>query len=257
MRKNPIKEKLANGESVFGTMIFEFASPGLPAILRNAGSDFVFYDMEHSGFSMAEIKTQLALCRGLEIAPLVRPPSKTYASTARLLDLGAMGLLFQMVESAEEAERLVSYTRYPPGGVRGAIFSGAHDDYRSDPIPDTMAAAHERNMVCVLIETEKGLANVDEIVSVPGVDVAHLGHADLSLSLGIPGEFDHPKLQNGIDRIIAACEKHGKSAACLVGGVEQGRAWRDRGFRMISYQFDIVLLTQALTQGIRGLKEGT
>ena len=254
MRDNPVKKTLATGGSAFGTMVFEFLSPGLPQILRNAGSDFVFFDMEHSGFSLMELKTQLALCRGLGLVPLVRPPGKSYEYTARLLDLGAMGLLFQMVESAEEAEKIVRWTQYPPQGVRGAMFGGAHDDYGSEAMPDVMAQAHDRTMVCVLIETAKGLANVDEIMAVPGVDVAHLGHADLSMSLGIPGDFEHPKLQGGIDSILAACEKHGKSAACLVGNVEQGKAWMKRGFRMVSYFYDIGLMTEALRSGIDGMK---
>ena len=254
MRDNPVKRRLAEGGTAHGTMMFEFLSPGLPAILANAGCDFVFYDMEHSGFSIEQLKTQLALCRGLGIVPLVRPPGKSYSYTARLLDIGAMGFLFQMVESAEEAEKLVRWTRYPPEGVRGAMFGGAHDDYGSDPMPDTMAAAHERTQVCALIETAKGLENVEEIVAVPGVDVAHLGHADLSMSLGIPGDFEHPKLQAGIDRIIAACEANGKTAACLVGDAELGRDWMARGFRMVSYKHDIAVFQQALKAGIDALK---
>ncbi|MEM7253738.1 MAG: aldolase, partial [Pseudomonadota bacterium] len=90
MRGNPVKAQLAEGGTAFGTMVFEFASPGLPQILRNAGADFVFFDMEHSGFTMSELKVQLALCRGLGLVPLVRPPGKSYQHTARLLDLGAM-----------------------------------------------------------------------------------------------------------------------------------------------------------------------
>ncbi len=255
MRANPVKKTLAQGGDAHGTMVFEFASPGLPQILVNAGCDFVFYDMEHSGFTMTEMKTQLALCRGLGLVPLVRPPGKSYQYTARLLDLGAMGLLFQMVESAEEAAELVSWTRYPLEGQRGAMFGGAHDDYGSATMAETKAAAHERTLVCVLIETAKGLANVDEIVAVPGVDVAHLGHADLSLSLGIPGQFDHPDLQAGIDDIAAAAAKHGKTAAGLVGSPKQGREWRERGFRMLSYFYDIGIFQTALARGIAGMKD--
>jgi 2-keto-3-deoxy-L-rhamnonate aldolase RhmA len=254
MKDNPVKRTLADGGTAFGTMVFEFLSPGLPAILEGAGSDFVFYDMEHSGFSFSEMKAQLSYCRGLGLVPLVRPPGKSYSNTARLLDLGAMGFLFQMVESAEEAAELVRWTRYPPDGMRGAMFGGAHDDYSADPIPDTMAAAHARTQVCVLIETAKGLQNVEEIMAVPGVDVAHLGHADLSLSLGIPGQFNHPQLQGAIDRIVAACNANGKAAACLAGDAATGKAWMERGFRMVSYSYDIALLSSALKAGIDGLK---
>lgn len=255
MRDNPVKRTLAGGGAAYGTMVFEFISPGLPQILKNAGCDFVFYDMEHSGFSFSDIKIQLALCRGLDLVPLVRPPGKSYQYTARLLDLGAMGLLFQMVESGAEAEELVSWTRYPLDGVRGAMFGGAHDDYAAGEMAEVVAKAHERTMVCVLIETAKGLENIDEILAVPGVDVAHLGHADMSLSLGIPGQFDHPDLQGSIDRVAQAAARHGKTAAGLVVSPEQGREWKARGFRMMSYFYDIGIMQRELGRGIAGMRE--
>ena len=256
MRPNPLKAQLANGETHYGTMVFEFRSAGLPQILQNAGASCVFYDMEHSGFSMAEMKIQLALCRGLDIVPLVRPPDTSYQYTASLLDLGAAGMLFQMCESAEQAEEFVKWTRYPPGGQRGAMFGGAHDDYSSDSVPDIIAAAHERTMVCVLIESAKGIANAEEIMSVPGVDVAHLGHGDLSLSLEVPGETAHPAMQKGIDVILGACETHGKTAACLAGSVDTGIDWVNRGFRMVSYSYDIGLMMSALQNGIEQIRTG-
>lgn len=256
MRDNPVKARLARGESVFGTMMFEFLSPGLPQMLVNAGADFVFYDLEHSGFSIDDMKTQFALCRGLGLVPLARPPGKAYQYAARLLDSGAFGLLYQMVDSAEEARELVRWTRYPPRGQRGAIFGGAHDDYGGGDMGEKALKAEERTLVTVLIETEAGLANVDEIMAVDGVDVAHLGHADLSLSLGIPGQFDHPELQRGIDAIVEAAERHGKAAASLAPTPQWGYDLMERGYRMMSYSYDIGLFTESLGAGIEGLKRG-
>ncbi len=254
MRPNPLKQRLAAGETLYGTMVFEFLSAGLPEVLRQAGASFVFYDMEHSGFSMNEIKTQLALCRGLDLVPLVRPPDTTYQYTARLLDLGAMGLLFQQCETAEQAAEFVRWTRYPPEGQRGAMFGGAHDDYSSASVPEIIAGAHDRTMVCVLIESAKGLANAEEIMSVPGVDAAHLGHGDLSLSLEVPGDTGHPLMQDGIDRLLAACAQHNKPAACLAGDVATGIDWVRRGFQMISYSYDIGLMKSALASGIAAIE---
>ncbi|MGI9613023.1 MAG: HpcH/HpaI aldolase family protein [Acidimicrobiales bacterium] len=256
VRTNPVKDRLSAGETVYGTMVFELLSAGLPQILEQAGADFVFYDMEHSGFTLSEVKNQLALCRGLDLMPLVRPPDTTYQYAARLLDLGAMGLLFQMCETAEQAEEFVRWTRYPPEGRRGAMFGGAHDDYSTDTVPDIIAGAHTRTMVCVLIESERGLANVEEIMAVPGVDVAHLGHGDLSLSLEVPGQTDHPTMQAGIDKILEACERNGKTAACLAGDVATGRDWVRRGFRMVSVSYDIGLLRAALEAGIEQIRTG-
>lgn len=255
MRDNPVKSKLARGENAFGTMIFECNSPGLPAILAEAGAEYVMYDMEHSGLSMADMKAQFAYARGLGLVPMVRPPGKQYNLIALLLDLGAMGLMLPMVESAEEAEEIVSWTRYPPQGQRGAMFSGAHDDYSGGDVPAKMAKAHERTMVIPLIETAKGVENVDEIMAVDGIDVAHMGHYDLSLTMGIPGEFDRPEFQQALDKVLSACERHGKSVGCMVPNVEWGRDWMKRGFRMISYSGDIWLLGEGLRAGISALRD--
>ena len=254
MRGNPVKQALARGECAFGTMVFEFASPGLATVLADAGAQFVLYDMEHSGIDDAEIKRQVAFCRGLDIVPLARPPDKSYATTARLLDLGVMGLMYQMVESAEEAAELASFGRYPPNGVRGAMFSGAHDDYSGGDVAAKMAAADERTLVMALIETARGVENADAIMAVPGIDAAHVGHFDLSLTMGIPGRFDHPDFGAAIDAILAACRKHGKPAGFLAPDVAWGRAWMARGFRFVTYSLDIVLLRDALRDGLDALK---
>ena len=175
MRDNPVKARLAAGGKAFGTMVFEFSSPGLPALLAAAGAEFALYDMEHSGFGMEEMKRQFSYGRGIGLVPIVRPPEKSYSAVSRLLDMGAMGLMFQMVETPEEAERIVSWTRYPPEGVRGAMFGGAHDDYAPGDLGAKMAKAHERTFVMCMIETKRGLEAVDEIAAVPGVDALHLG----------------------------------------------------------------------------------
>ena len=254
MRLNPMKTKLAAGESVYGMMVFEFLSPGLPRIVSNAGCDFILYDLEHSGFTIEDMKTQFALCAGLGLVPIARPPGKAYNITARMLDVGGFGLLYQMVGSAEEARELVSWTRYPPAGVRGAIFGGAHDDYTGGDMAGKATAAMDRTLVAALIETKDGLDNIDEIMAVDGIDVAHLGHADLSLSLGIPGQFDHPDLQRGIDKIVEAAEKNGKSAGAMMPTLDWGQDLKNRGYRMISYSHDMGLLGESLSAGLQALK---
>ncbi len=256
MRDNPVKQRLQAGGTAFGTMVFELVAPGLPAILKAAGADFALYDMEHSGISMAEMKQQFAYARGLGLVPIVRPPAKQYNLCALLLDLGAMGLMLPMVESAAEAADIVSWTRYPRKGVSGAMFGGAHDDYAPGDIAEKMRLAEERTIVLAMIETERGAANVEEIMAVPGIDGAHLGQFDLSLSLGIPGQTGHARIEAVVDRMLAACRANGKFAACMAPSVAIGRDWMARGFRMVSYSYDVGLLQAHLSEGIAALKEG-
>ena len=255
MRPNPVKARLAAGGRAFGTMVFEFATPGLPTILATAGADYALYCMEHTGFTMDEMKRQFQYCRAAGIIPIVRPPDKSYATTALLLDLGAMGFMFQMVGSAEEAREIVSWTRYPPEGRRGAMFGGAHDDYAGGDLAAKMRAANERTLVMMMIETREGLANMAEIIATPGVDGVHLGQFDLSLSLGIPGQFDRPEIQNGIDALLAQCERHGRFAACMAPTLATAHEWMARGFRMVSYGYDIGLMADRLREGLDALKK--
>jgi 2-keto-3-deoxy-L-rhamnonate aldolase RhmA len=254
MRPNTVKEKLSKGGSAYGTMVFEFNSPGLPAALIAAGAEFALYDMEHSGFTMTDMKEQFSYCRGIGLIPIVRPPAKTYAAVSQLLDLGAMGFMFQMVESKEEAEELVSWTRYPPRGVRGAMFGGAHDDYAGSNLSEIMQAADARTFVLAMIETKKGAKNMEEILEVKDIDGGHLGQFDLSLSLGIPGQFENPAIQNTINRLVSTCQRLGKTAACMAPTLDTALDWQKRGFRMISYCYDTGLMQAGLRSGIDAMR---
>ena len=254
MRDNPVKAALAAGERVCGAMVFEFFSPGMPQICRNAGAAFVLYDMEHTGLSFETLKTQAALCRGLSLVPMVRVPRGEYHFIARALDVGALGVMVPMVGTAEEAAHIVACTRYPPLGRRGAAFGFAHDDYQSGDVPAKIAAIHERTLVIPQIETTEGLANVDAIAAVPGVDVLWLGHFDLTNFMGIPGAFQHPDYVAGVKRIVAACDRHGKAAGFLATDPTWARDYVALGFRALAYGVDQAMLQNALRDGLDVLR---
>ena len=200
-------------------MTFEFFTPGYPTICREAGAEFILYDMEHSGVGFETMKAQFAFCRGLDLVALVRVPSGDYHFIARALDIGAMGIMVPMVETPEQAKAIVDCTRYPPAGRRGAVRLNvaAHDDYSGGSEASKIAQANARTMVIALVETAKGVENVDAIAAVDGVDVVWLGHYDLTNSLGIPGQFGNPKFHTAVDSLVKACEKHGKTPGFLAG----------------------------------------
>jgi len=256
MRPNLVKAALAAGEASYGTMVFEFFTPGLPQLVRAAGADFVLYDMEHSGLGFETLKTQIGLCRGIGLVPLVRVPATQYHFIARALDLGAMGVMVPMVETREQAELIVSCTRYPPVGVRGAAFGvSPHDDYSDLPVVEKMRLAHDRTLVICLVETVKGHENVDAIAAVPGVDVCWLGHFDTTNFMGIPAQWDHPRYVAAVQALVAACRKHGKAAGFMPTDDDWARRYRELGFRMMAYGADTLLLQHALAAGLRNLRE--
>jgi 2-keto-3-deoxy-L-rhamnonate aldolase RhmA len=255
VRPNPIKATLARGGSAVGTMIFEFFSPGVPQICRNAGAEFVLYDMEHTGLSLETLKTQVALCRGLDMAAYCRVPRGEYHFVARALDVGAMAVMVPMVASAAEAADIVSCTRYPPQGRRGAAFGFAHDDYQPGDVGEKIAALHQRTMVIVQIETAEGLSDVEAIAAVPGVDVLWIGQFDLTNFMGIPGKFDHADFLAAVDRVLAACALHGKTPAILATDDASARHFAARGFRLMAYGIDQLMLQGAMRHGMGVLRE--
>ena len=124
----------AVGKTALGSMVFEFFTPGIARICANAGAEFVMYCMEHTGAGFETLKPQFALCRALGVVPLVRVPATEYHFVARALDVGALGVMVPLVDTREQAERIVSFTRYPPQGRRGAAFGFAHDDYQGGDV---------------------------------------------------------------------------------------------------------------------------
>jgi 2-keto-3-deoxy-L-rhamnonate aldolase RhmA len=254
MQENPVKQRLANGESVFGTMVFEFFSPGMPQIAKIAGAEFILFDMEHTAIDLDTVKQQVAYCRGIGLPPFVRVPATDYHFIAHALDAGAVGVMVPMVETREQAEFIVSCSRYPPEGRRGAAFGFAHDDYAPGDVTEKIAAAHARTMIMALIETERGAANVDQIAAVAGIDVLWLGHFDLTNFLAVPGQFTHPRYLDAVAAIVAAANRHHKTAGVLAADIAWGRDYMAKGFRAIAYGIDHLLYQKALADGIAALR---
>lgn len=255
MRTNPVKQNLLRGEPVFGTFGWEFLVPGLPQIVKSAGAEFLLLDMEHSGAHYDLIKSQASACRGIDLVPMARVPANQYTFIARALDAGMMGIMAPMVGSAEEAEFIVSCTRYPPTGRRGAAFGFGADDYEAGSVAEKIKIADERTMVMCLIETAEGIKNIDKIAAVPGVDVLWLGHFDLTNFLGIPAQFNHPLYLKALDKLVAAAKKHNKILACMTGSDEWSREYWAKGFRLFSAGIDVLLLQSALRASLGTLQQ--
>lgn len=254
VRANPIRSRLLEGGYAYGTMAMEFFTPGLPGTLAQAGAEFVIFDMEHSGASISTIKTMIAASHGALLVPLVRVPAAHYHLIAPVLDAGAHGIMVPMIETVEQAKSIAEWCRYRPEGKRGLAFGIGHDEYSGGDIVRKMAEENERTLVIALIETVSGIANVDKIMAVPGIDVGWLGHFDLSNSMGITGQFDNPDFLKAVDRMVAACAKHGKPAGFLASSPEMARDWMGKGFRCLAYGLDISLMQASLSAGITAMR---
>jgi 2-keto-3-deoxy-L-rhamnonate aldolase RhmA len=256
MRTNPVKQTLAQGGTAVGTMAFEFCTPGLARLAANAGADFIIYDMEHTGWSIETVRDLIASGDGAPIVPFVRVPATQYHFIARVLDVGAMGIMVPMVGDAAQAEMIVQSAKYPPLGQRGAAFHMAHDGYAGGDVLEKMRSANDEVVLIAQIENRSGLENVERIAAVDGIDILWIGQFDLSNFLGIPGQFTHPTFLDAIKRVTEAGQRYGKTAAFMVPSVEEGLERMRQGFRCVAYWGDLWIYQQGLKQGVAALKDG-
>lgn len=254
MKPLDLKRHITGGKPAYGTMVFEFFTPGIGQLCAGAGADFVIFDMEHSAAGTDTIRAQMAFCRGLDTVPMVRVPTAEYHFVARALDAGAKGVMVPMVETAEQAVLIARSAKYPPNGRRGAAFGVAHDDFRGGDVGATMRTADETNIIIAQIETERGVEAVDAIAATPGIDVLWLGHFDMTNFLGVPGDFEHPRYLAAVDAVAAAARRHGKALGFMAADGTWARAYAERGFTMIAYGLDHQLFQRSLRDGLSLLR---
>ena len=253
MRENAVKRALAEGRTPLGTMVCEFLTSNVARVVRSAGAEFVLYDLEHSGFGIETLRELLPATNAAGVVPLVRVPDAVYDSVSRALDLGALGVMIPGCESADEAQELVEWARFPPQGKRGfgLLYS---DVWEPDGLPATMAKANEETLLLAQIETAAGLGAVEAIAAVEGIDVLWIGQFDLTTSLGIPGEFDSDVYRDAVARVVAAARANGKHVGMVCATVEDARTMLAEGLTIVAYSFDTWLLEGALRAGLDELR---
>jgi len=251
-----LKQMAQTRTAKFGHFVVEFATPGIGHILKSAGCDFVLFDLEHSGFGFETVKSAIRYFEAADLPAIVRVPSREYHHIARAMDMGAEGMMLPMVGNPDEVRQILDAIKYHPAGRRGVALQIAHDRYRPGPVADKFVAANSRSTFFCQIETAEGVENADALAAIDGVDCLWVGHFDLSVSLGVPGDFGHPTFTDAIDKVVAATKKHNKALGRLVPTVEQGVELFAQGFDFICYSGDVWVLHNALAEAIGRLREG-
>ncbi len=203
---NAVKDLLKSGKTVIGTAgsVFEDNM----AMLGNSGFDFILFDTQHAAVEVKQYNRAIQALKGTRAAPIVRVSANRADLICFALDIGARGIIVPMVNTKEEAEAMVRACRYSPlgdrsnAGVRGEW--GEIGDYRS-----YLDMVNEELMIIPMIETQQAIDNIDEILSVPGIDVLLIGPSDLSIELGVPLDYECDTYQSGLDVIADACKRHG------------------------------------------------
>lgn len=249
-----LRALLAAPQPTIGHFIFEFATPGIGYLVRNAGADFAVFDMEHSAASFETAKLVVLAARAAELPIVVRVPSREPKDLARACDIGADGVMAPMVNSAEEARAIVAAIRYFPDGRRGIGQFQMHDRYRVGPFAQKAATENAGIALFLQIESLEGVAASDAIAAEPGVDCLWIGHMDLSCSLGTPGQFDTPAFADAVKTVVTATARHGKKVGRVARNAEEGAALHAEGFHCLALSTDTQLYLGALTSGISALR---
>lgn len=254
MRKNKTKELLRQGKTVLGTWLEELRSPAVTQLWAAAGLDFFVVDMEHGPYNMETMADIARMGRQVGITPIVRVPDLSWERVGRILDAGAQGLMLPRVERAEEAAAFVSYLKYPPIGRRGMASGLGNTDFQWVTTPEYIDFINEEILVIIQIENKEAVANLEALATTPGVDVFFIGPEDLSISMGLPGQQNHPQVQETIQRIIATAQRHNIFPGIHSSDLTALASLREQGVRIINYASDIEFLYNGAVQGVRALQ---
>jgi 2-keto-3-deoxy-L-rhamnonate aldolase RhmA len=204
--KNFVKEKLRSGDPSVGTWV-QLNNPDVSEELSLLGFDWLVFDVEHGVFTLPEVQRMMQSMNDRSCVPLVRVPINEPVYFKWALDVGGYGVVVPWVNSKEDAIEAVRASKYPPEGIRGCGPRRASRYYSE--LSDYVKNINEEILVVMMIESQQALDNLDEILSVKGVDVAYIGPDDLSLNLGIFQQKEHPKFRAALAKVIDACDKHG------------------------------------------------
>jgi 4-hydroxy-2-oxoheptanedioate aldolase len=239
--QNPFKRALKAGRPQIG-LWSSLSSNYSVEVIAGAGFDWILLDMEHSPNDLESALAQLQAAAPYPSHPVVRVPWNDMVSIKRLLDIGTQSLLVPYVSTAAEARAAVSYTRYPPEGVRGV--AGTTRATRFGRVKDYAKRAHEEICLLVQVETQQALDNIEAICAVEGVDGVFIGPADLHASLGHTGEIANPKVKPLIDEAIRRIRKSGKAPGILTPNEADAKHWLGCGGLFVAVGADVGILAR-------------
>jgi 4-hydroxy-2-oxoheptanedioate aldolase len=239
--KNQFKSALKAGRAQIG-LWSSLSSNYTVEVIAGAGFDWILLDSEHSPADLENLLTQLQAAAPYPTHAAVRVPWNDMVTIKRTLDVGAQSLLIPYVSSADEARSAVSYTRYPPAGVRGV--AGTTRATRFGRVKDYAKRAHEEICVLVQVETQGALDNIEAICAVDGVDGVFIGPADLHASLGYTGEIANAKVKPLIDAAIRRIRKCGKAPGILTPNEADARQWLECGALFVAVGSDVGVLAR-------------
>jgi len=258
LTKRPLKERLHRGEICTGTFLLFLSGGDVVQFFAGLGFDYLILDMEHGSLDFSRARETILAARACGVAPLVRVSEVQYSLVTRALDAGAEGIVLPRVEQRTQCHDLVRFARYPPVGERGVTTFGGHNNY--SPVADVAEFLAERSrniLLMVQIETRVGLENRDEILSQPGIDGCLIGTGDLAMSLGYPGQVNHPQVIAAAEKIFATCQDRNLIRTIPIRNPADTARWQNSGMNMLSLSTDGGLLAAGARQFLASVQRET
>ncbi|MDR3564181.1 MAG: aldolase/citrate lyase family protein [Negativicutes bacterium] len=252
---NNLKVRLKNGEKVLGMMIALFDHPEIAKIVKLCGFDYFIVDCEHGNFDYTTVARIMTVAREIGICGLVRIPEPRREVILKYMDMGACGLLLPNAETVEQAKALVEHSKYSPLGNRGVQMFRGHTGFEKINPLEYMQKRNDDTLLLLQIESPIGLANIDALMAVEGIDAAFIGPNDLSHSLGLMGQFEHPDFVAALDKVIAAAKKHNKFSGAHFQVASALTPWIAKGMTLNLWANETVMMMNAARDGIALLKK--
>jgi 2-keto-3-deoxy-L-rhamnonate aldolase RhmA len=238
--ENPVKKALKEGKVVIGATVTA-ANPDVAATLAGAGFDFLWIEMEHSPLTLETVRSMILATRGLKAMPFTRVPVNEPWMAKRVLDIGSLGVVFPFTSTRELAEQAVKSCKYPPQGIRGFGAAMAASRWGMSG-SDYAKFANENVLVVVIIEQKQAVDNIEQIASVPGVDVLFIGVNDLSFSLGVGGKTNDPIVEEAVNKVLAAGKKYNIPVGYPAGNPVEINKRIAQGFRFFQASSDLGMM---------------
>ncbi len=245
-----LRRRVLAGETTVGAFL-NLGSPTAAELVARAGFDWVVIDLEHGMSTEADLYPQLMAVQGTPTAAIVRVPLAGRLPVGRTLDAGADGLMIPRLETLAEIAETVTWMRYPPAGVRGVATATRGAGFATVAHAELAATVNERMLGVFQVESPAAVKVADAAAAMDGVDVLFVGPADLSHSMGIPGQVDAPGFLAALDRVVAACRAHGKAAGILLPDASAVAGTIARGFTFIGVGSDTGYLAGGARRAVR------
>lgn len=235
------KQRLATGEMILGVMVMEYFRPSLVKIMRNAGFDFIFIEKEHGLIETPQLADFIQCARDNGIPVISKVGDLNRAEVTRLLDSGVIGIQLPRTETRAQIDELAGYVKFRPMGTRPGAPCYGNVDYSWPSVyteqgRDWLGNANDSTLIVAHIETEAGWRNAEEIITHPQLDMVYIGPYDFSISMGHPGNYDHPDIARAMREILELCKKHGKPFGTTPSGPASAARWMADGAQF----FDVI-----------------